>query len=229
MNLFEIFKHYAKKKSLRQLVANFRNEYVTNGIDEDKLSSNPIIQFEKWLEEAVTNKVNEPNIMHLATVDKGGIVSCRAVLLKGFDESGFVFYTNYNSRKADDLNENNHAAITFLWMELFRQVRIEGMVHKDSSEESDIYFASRPRDSQIGAIASAQSKILGNRTELENNFKKIEKEFTGMQISRPQNWGGYRLEPTSIEFWQGRAGRLHDRIIYILNENNLWQKQRLYP
>ncbi len=225
----EFFKKYIQKKPLRQLVANFRNEYITNGIDESKLSSNPILQFEKWFEEAVHAKVNEPNIMHLATANKKGEVSCRAVLLKGFDENGFVFYTNYHSNKAADLEENNRAAITFLWMELFRQVRIEGKVQRVSSEDSDIYFASRPRQSQVGAIASAQSSVLKTRAELEQKYKMLEEQFKGNPIPRPQNWGGYCLVPQKIEFWQGRASRLHDRILYTKDESGNWIICRLFP
>lgn len=229
MNLFKNLKEHSRKKTIGQLVANFRNEYITNGIDENKMNSNPIYQFEKWFREAVNNKVNEPNIMHLATANNSGKVSCRAVLLKGFDEKGFVFYTNYQSSKAADLEENNNAAITFLWMELFRQVRIEGTVQKVSSADSDIYFASRPRQSQIGAISSAQSKILNTRDELDKNYKEIERQYIGKPIPRPQNWGGYCIVPQKIEFWQGRSSRLHDRILYTKDESDKWIVSRLFP
>jgi pyridoxamine 5'-phosphate oxidase len=167
--------------------------------------------------------------MHLATANNSGKVSCRAVLLKGFDEKGFVFYTNYQSSKAADLEENNNAAITFLWMELFRQVRIEGTVQKVSSADSDIYFASRPRQSQIGAISSAQSKILNTRDELDKNYKEIERQYIGKPIPRPQNWGGYCIVPQKIEFWQGRSSRLHDRILYTKDESDKWIVSRLFP
>ncbi len=222
INLFQ-------KKSLRQLVSNFRNEYISNGIDEASLKSNPIDQFEDWFNEAVDNKLIEPNVMHLSTATPDGKPSGRIMLLKGFDERGFTFFTNYNSRKANELAENKFAVMTFLWLGLFKQVRIEGTVEIISTKESDDYFNSRPRGSQIGAWVSAQSKPISDRTELEKKVDEIEKRFEGKAVTRPDNWGGYRLVPVCIEFWQGRASRLHDRIQYKLEEDHSWTKQRLSP
>lgn len=219
-----------QNKSLRQLVANFRNEYMSNGIDESTMADDPVVQFEIWFEDAVRNKLHEPNVMHLSTATPEGKPSGRVLLLKGFDERGFVFFTNYDSRKGDELQANKYAAMTFLWLELYRQVRIEGTVEKISGIDSDEYFRSRPRDSRIGAVVSSQSKPLNSRRELEEEFRRLESEFKEEEIPRPENWGGYRLIPSSIEFWQGRASRLHDRILYTRDEAEVcWRKQRLYP
>lgn len=216
-------------KSVRQLITVFRTEYISQGIDIKKVSENPIDQFEKWIKNAIKNKVILPNAMHLSTVGTDGRPSGRIVLLRGFDERGFVFFTNYDSRKGFELKNNNYASITFFWRELFRQVRIEGDVYQIREEESDKYFQSRPRESQIGAMASDQSKILENRNVLEKKVTELEDSYKGQRIPRPANWGGYYLSPVSIEFWQGRTHRLHDRIVYILDKNNIWNIQRLYP
>ncbi len=218
-----------KNKSLRQLVANFRNEYISHGLDEKDVDPDPIVQFEKWFEDAVKNKVNEPNVMHLSTADSDGKPSGRIMLLKGFNENGFVFYTNYDSRKGNELRVNSFASMTFLWLELYRQVRIEGKVKPLTSQESDEYFHSRPRGSQIGAFASSQSRILNSRAELEKAAEDIEVRFKDKEIPRPENWGGFCLVPESIEFWQGRANRLHDRIKYQREQNETWTIKRLYP
>jgi pyridoxamine 5'-phosphate oxidase len=211
------------------LVANFRTEYVSEGIKESDMEEDPILQFEKWFNEAVKNKISEPNVMHLSTVSFDGKPSGRIVLLKGFDEKGFVFFTSYDSRKGIELKENNFAALTFLWLELYKQVRIEGTVSKITPEESDAYFSSRPRGSQISAVASSQSSIISNRNELEKKVEELEEEFRNKPVPRPENWGGYCLFPDIVEFWQGRANRLHDRIRYKLRENNVWKKERLSP
>jgi pyridoxamine 5'-phosphate oxidase len=216
-------------KSLRQLVANFRNEYISNGINETELKDNPIDQFEVWLNEAVKNKLQEPNTMFLSTATPEGKPSGRVILLKGFDEHGFVFYTNYDSRKGHELSNNHFASLTFLWLELFKQVRIEGTVQRISATESDNYFNSRPRNNQIGAWVSNQSQAIADRKVLENKMTEIEKQFGGKPIPRPKNWGGYCLSPTAVEFWLGRASRLHDRILYQLQDDNTWTKQRLAP
>jgi pyridoxamine 5'-phosphate oxidase len=218
-----------RNKSLRQLVANFRNEYLEHGIDEHRMLENPIDQFEVWFHEAVKNKLPEPNALHLVTATTDGKPSGRVMLLKGYDENGFIFFTNYQSRKGQELDWNQHAAITFLWLELIRSVRIEGIVSKVSEAESDEYFQSRPRKSQIGAWVSEQSNHLHNRKDLDERFKETEKLFKGKPIARPPHWGGYRLKPHHIEFWQGRASRLHDRILYTLEENGVWNRQRLFP
>ncbi|MEZ4691763.1 MAG: pyridoxamine 5'-phosphate oxidase [Ignavibacteria bacterium] len=229
MSFFKDIKGQFHNKSIGQLVANFRTEYISNGIDEKNMGDDPIIQFEKWFNDAVKSKIPEPNIMHLSTVSSDCKPSGRVLLLKGFDENGFVFYTNYDSRKGNDLGKNKNAAMTFLWFELYRQVRIEGTVEKISPEESDKYFHSRPRGSQISAVASSQSSIIENRDVLEKKVKELEKEYQNKPVPRPENWGGYCLSPFSIEFWQGRASRLHDRIIYKLQSNNIWKKERLAP
>ncbi|MFH1004239.1 MAG: pyridoxamine 5'-phosphate oxidase [Bacteroidota bacterium] len=214
---------------MRQLVANFRNEYISRGINEKDIAESPFLQFEKWFEEAVKNKVSEPNALHLSTVSADGKPSGRVMLLKGFDERGFVFFTNYESRKSKEMENNNYASLTFFWHELFRQVRIEGKVYMVSSEESDTYFQSRPRGSQIGAIASAQSCILASRKDLEIKVNEIEHQYKNKPIPRPACWGGFRLSPTNMEFWQGRINRLHDRIRYELQQDNIWHIQRLFP
>ena len=216
-------------KSLRQLVANFRNEYISNGINESELKDNPIDQFEVWLNEAVKNKLREPNAMFLATATPDGKPSGRVVLLKGFDERGFIFYTNYGSRKAIELDKNNAASLTFLWLEIYKQVRVEGTVQRISDKESDQYFNSRPRESQIGAWASDQSQPIANRDVLEREMEALVKQLEGKPIPRPENWGGFCVKPQQIEFWLGRANRLHDRILYQRSDDNIWTKQRLSP
>lgn len=218
-----------KSKSLRQLIANFRNEYISNGIDEAVLADNPIDQFEIWLHEAVKNKLPEPNLMHLSTATCEGKPSGRIMLLKGFDNSGFVFFSNYESRKGNELTSNPYAAITFLWLALVRQVRIEGKVSQVSAAESDVYFQSRPRTSQISAWISEQSKVLSTRAEFESRFRQADKLFNGKPVERPPHWGGYCLKPSRVEFWQGRAGRMHDRIAYVSNADGSWEIQRLFP
>jgi len=229
MKFTQITKKDLQHKSVRQLVANFRNEYISEGIDEKDILKDPVQQFEKWFNEAVSNKLAEPNVMHLSTAGENGRPSGRIVLLKGFDENGFVFYTNYDSRKGKELQNNRYASLTFLWLELYRQVRIEGKVHPVSAEESDNYFKSRPRGSQIGALASTQSKILDSRDALEKIAAELDNKYKDKPVPRPENWGGYCLKPDLIEFWQGRANRLHDRILYTLCNENKWMIQRLFP
>ena len=229
MNILKTIINHFQTKSFRQLVSNFRNEYISNGINETNLKSNPIDQFENWFNEAVDNKLIEPNVMCLSTASVDGKPSGRIMLLKGFDERGFVFYTNYDSRKANELAENNFATMTFLWLELYKQVRIEGTVQPVSPIESDNYFKSRPRGSQISTWVSSQSKPIANRIELEKKVAEIEKQFQGKPVPRPDNWGGFCLSPVLVEFWQGRANRLHDLIQYKLENDKIWTKQRLSP
>jgi pyridoxamine 5'-phosphate oxidase len=213
----------------RQSTSNIRNKFTGQGIDENDMASNPIMQFRKWYDEALKYEVYEPDAMHLATATPDGIPSGRMVLLKGFDKKGFVFFTNYESRKAYELKKNNSAALTFYWPELYRQVRIEGKVNKINVKDSDIYFQARPRGSQISADASAQSHVVESRVELEKMAYEIEQKYLDKPIPRPINWGGFCLSAEVVEFWQGRDNRLHDRIQYKLEQDNGWLIQRLYP
>ncbi|MCC5943923.1 MAG: pyridoxamine 5'-phosphate oxidase [Bernardetiaceae bacterium] len=207
-------------------IADLRAEYALNSLDESDVMPDPIAQFKKWFAEALRAEIPEPNALHLATVTPNGKPAGRIVLLKELD-SGFVFYTNYESRKAQELAQNPSAALTFLWLELERQVRVEGRIEKVSAQESDEYFKSRPLASQIGAIASPQSQVIPNRDYLEKAQQAWQAK-AGEPIKRPENWGGFRLIPNYIEFWQGRKSRLHDRIAYT-DEGKQWKIQRLAP
>lgn len=193
------------------------------------LEQNPFKQFEKWLAEALAAQVAAPDAMTLATATKTGYPSARTVLLRKFDEDGFVFYTNYTSQKAQELAENPNAALTFYWPELHRQVRVAGQVERVSPEESDEYFQSRPRQSCLGAWASEQSQVISSREVLEKRLTELTAEFEGQDVRRPPFWGGYRLRPLMIEFWQGRANRLHDRFRYNYQAENSWLIERLSP
>lgn len=216
-------------QSIRKLIAVLKSEYISPGINMKDIADNPPDQFEKWIEEAIKKKVSMPNAMHLVTVGKNGRPSGRMMLLRGFDERGFVFFTNYDSRKGNELRNNNFASMTFFWNELYRQVRIEGYVHRLPADESDTYFQSRSRESQISAFASEQSRILESRESLENKVSELKHRFDNQPIPRPPHWGGFYLSPIQVEFWQGRSHRLHDRIRYRLEKDNFWNIQRLYP
>jgi len=209
-------------------LAELRNDYARGSLDEQHVDADPIRQFQLWFQQALDAQVPEPNAMTLATVDEQGQPSARIVLVKGADERGFVFFTNYESRKGHDLAINPRASLLFYWIELERQVRIEGKVEKTSAQESDAYFASRPLGSRIGAWASEQSRELPSRTLLEEREKAFAERF-GDNPPRPPQWGGYRLVPAKIEFWQGRPSRLHDRILYVRNADAGWQISRLAP
>ena len=210
-------------------IAALRKEYATSQLSESELLPNPIQQFEKWWNEALTSAIEEPNAMTLATASSDGLPSARIVLLKGFDENGFIFFTNYKSFKGNQLEENPKACLVFFWKELERQVRVTGFVQKTSNKESDTYFKSRPPGSQLGAIISPQSQVIDNRDWLENNYSKLEKEAAQHDLQRPSHWGGYCVKPVIIEFWQGRKSRLHDRIQYTLDEKATWKIERLAP
>lgn len=210
-------------------ISNIRAEYSKKELRESNVASDPFSQFKIWFGEALESEVAEPNAMHLATINSLNRPSGRVVLLKSFDATGFVFYTNYNSRKATEMAHNAFAAITFFWPELERQVRIEGFIQKNSEFESEKYFQERPRLSQIGAWASPQSQILPSRTVLEENFNSCQEKFGEGKIPKPQHWGGYILKPDYFEYWQGRRSRLHDRIIYTPQPNNEWAIKRLAP
>jgi pyridoxamine 5'-phosphate oxidase len=209
-------------------IAALRENYTKGSLDVSDVSFVPLEQFQMWFDEAISSELLEPNALLLSTVSAKGKPSSRIVLLKGLD-NGFKFYTNYLSRKGTELIENPNACITFFWAELERQVRIEGTIEKVSAEESDEYFQSRPKGSQIGAWTSNQSMVIGNREVLEEREKHLIEKFGNNPIPRPPHWGGYRLVPNYIEFWQGRPSRLHDRIAYTLMENDEWKIERLSP
>lgn len=200
-------------------------------LNENSVNKNPIKQFQIWFEDAINlTKLPHPEAMILSTADSDGKPSARTLLLKHFDEKGFVFFTNYDSRKGKELLRNPWGAITFYWAELERQVRIRGKVVRTSVKESDDYFTSRPKASQLGALASPQSNVIENRDFLDNNFRKLEEKYIDYSlIPRPNYWGGYRLIHQTIEFWQGRPNRMHDRISYNLLSNGKWRIERLAP
>jgi pyridoxamine 5'-phosphate oxidase len=210
-------------------IADLRKEYSKQTLLEKDVDQNPFIQFNKWWDETMKSELEEANAMTLATATRDGIPSARIVLLKSVSEDGFVFFTNYSSQKGKELLENPNACLVFFWKELERQVRISGKVEKISAGESDEYFASRPEGSRIGAWASPQSSIISSREVIEKNTEKYRQEFAEGPIKRPPHWGGYVVRPTVIEFWQGRANRLHDRIQYALHEGNAWKIERLAP
>jgi len=201
---------------------------VTLGLSEESAGTDPLALFSRWYREAERSGILLPESMALATATPEGRPSVRFVLLKGFDAQGFVFYTNYGSRKAVELQSNPEGSLIFHWAALQRQIRLEGLVSRVAREESEAYFRTRPRGSQIGAWASAQSEPLGSRSLLEERVKKYEAEFKGGEVPLPPFWGGYRLEPRTMEFWQGRANRLHDRIRFT-RKGEGWERVRLYP
>jgi pyridoxamine 5'-phosphate oxidase len=210
-------------------IAAIRKDYKLKTLNEEDIDSNPIKQFDKWWDEAINSNIEEVNAMTLATATLQGKPSARIVLLKGYNEYGFSFFTNYDSHKGSELAANPQSSLVFFWKELERQVRIEGITEKVTAAESDTYFSSRPIGSRIGAWASPQSKVIKQREEIETNVKKYEQAFATTSINRPEYWGGYRVKPQLIEFWQGRPSRLHDRIQYSLQENGQWKIERLAP
>lgn len=213
---------------LRKYISNLRHDFTLQHLDESLVEQEPFLQFEKWMKEAAQAQLPEPNAFVLSTATKEGKPSGRVLLLRDFSHSGFVFYTNYNSRKGKEITENPYAAMTFFWQQLERQIRVEGRIEKLSKEISDKYFSERPRESQVGAWTSPQSSILKNREELEELNKKYHVKFKNNEVFRPGFWGGFILIPDKVEFWQGRPGRLHDRIQYE-KEKTGWKICRLAP
>lgn len=209
-------------------IADIRKEYKMQTLLESDVDADPVLQFGKWWDEAVRSDIDELNAMTLATATADGIPSARIVLLKEYNHEGFVFFTNYKSRKGNELEENPQACLVFFWKELERQVRVCGPVKKISASASDAYFSSRPKESQLGAWASEQSTVIGERAVIEKRSAQYREQFANDNIPRPDWWGGYLVKPQIIEFWQGRPGRLHDRIRYSL-EKGLWKIERLAP
>lgn len=209
-------------------IASLRNEYIKSSLNMDSVEESPFDQFTKWLVEAHKLQVLEPNAMILSTADRTGKVTQRTVLLKGFDKDGFVFYTNYHSQKAKQISDNRNVSVLFPWLPLERQVIVTGQVEKTSREESERYFKSRPYNSQLGALASEQSAEVPNRAVLEDQLESLRRTYKEGEVPMPDHWGGFRIVPQTIEFWQGRPSRLHDRIMYELHDGN-WTKKRLSP
>lgn len=210
-------------------IADIRKDYQLQTLVETDIATNPIEQFNKWWDEAVNSELDEVNAMTLATASASGMPSARIVLLKSFSAEGFIFFTNYNSHKGKELEENPFACLVFFWKELERQIRITGSIEKVDGAESDEYFNSRPVGSRIGAWASPQSSVIPSRETIESNLVKYQQKFAGGEITRPPHWGGFIVKPTIIEFWQGRPNRLHDRIQYSKLEDGKWKIERLAP
>jgi len=208
-------------------LADMRKDYGIAGLLEKDLAKNPFRQFETWFAEAEAAKVPEPNAMTLATADRAGRPSARTVLLKAVDGRGFVFYTNYESRKGRELADNVQAALVFPWITMERQVIVEGPVARVSREEAEVYFHSRPRASQLAAWASPQSTVVAGRPVLEESYRVVERKYEGREVPLPPQWGGYRLSPVTVEFWQGRRSRLHDRLRYRREDGGDWVVERL--
>ena len=219
----------AKKLLMNLSISDLRQNYTLAGLSEADAAEDPLEQFRNWFEQALEAQLKEPNAMTLATINPDGFPSARIVLLKHFDGAGFVFYTNYDSTKGQHLQQKPRAALVFWWVELERQVRIEGKVTKISAAESDRYFGSRPRDSQLGAWVSSQSEVIANREVLEQKFRQLQQKYADRDIPRPANWGGFRVVPITCEFWQGRPSRLHDRLRYRLLDDGSWCRERLSP
>jgi pyridoxamine 5'-phosphate oxidase len=209
-------------------LAGLRRSYALSMLDEGAVDADPIHQFERWFADAVTAEALEPNAMTLATTSRDGVPSARIVLLKGVDAQGFVFFTDYRSRKAAELTENPLAALVFLWKEIERQVRVTGAVTRVTETESEAYFRSRPAGSRLGAWASHQSAVISNRAVLEERLRDVTAQFPDGDVPLPAHWGGYRVVPDEIEFWQGRPDRLHDRLLYQRTESG-WTVSRLSP
>ena len=213
---------------MKDTLTQLRREYRASSLDESGVAGDPLVEFRRWFAEAHAAGVDEPNAMTLATVSAEGLPRARVVLLKDVDDSGFVFFTNYESAKGREMARCEAAALVFLWLPLERSVRVEGRVERVDAATSDAYFAQRPRASQLGASASPQSRVVADRSELERSFADAEARFAGAEVPRPTGWGGYRVVPASVEFWQGRQSRLHDRLRY-RRVDGAWRIERLAP
>lgn len=209
-------------------IADLRKDYSRASLSELDVAADPVVQFSTWFDEAIKAEIPEPNAMSVATVGADGKPSSRIVLLKQVDSAGFTWFTNYHSRKGQDIQAHPYVALLFHWVELERQVRIEGKIERVAATESDAYFSSRPLRSQLGAIASAQSQAVDRRETLETQFAAAEQQY-GTHPVRPAHWGGYRVVPDKLEFWQGRPSRLHDRVVYTREADGSWSRQRLQP
>lgn len=218
-----------QQRNMNTSLAELRRDYTLQELSETDVNLNPFKQFQKWFDHSLAAQLPEPNAMTLATAAQDGKPSARIVLLKAYDERGFVFYTNYKSHKGQELADNPQAALVFWWAELERQVRIEGCVQKVSDQESDEYFHSRPVTSRLGAWVSEQSRVISSREVLALRLQELKTEYENQHIPRPPHWGGYRVIPTVIEFWQGRPSRLHDRLNYRRGDNDSWLIERLSP
>lgn len=210
-------------------IAQLRKDYTLHALTESEVNASPIEQFTRWWNQALESKIDEVNAMALSTINRLGHPESRIVLLKGYSSEGFVFFTNYQSDKGTQLQNNSNCSLLFFWKELERQVRINGKATKISEKDSDNYFMSRPEGSQIGAWASPQSQVVESQEWLQKNFEKIQLSYTDKAISRPPHWGGFVVHPSTIEFWQGRPSRMHDRIRYSLQSNSEWKVERLAP
>ncbi|HKJ43037.1 MAG TPA: pyridoxamine 5'-phosphate oxidase [Sunxiuqinia sp.] len=210
------------------MLRDIRNNYQKNKLEENQLTTKPILLFKAWLDEAIKLKVNEPTAMVIST-SMDNQPDSRVVLLKEIKEDGFIFYTNYGSNKGTQIAKNKRVALNFFWPELERQVRVKGTIQKTEESVSVDYFSARPRDRQLGALSSAQSQVVESREKLEADFKQLEQKYEGQEIPKPENWGGYEITPHEIEFWQGRPGRLHDRIRYYKQPDRAWTFKRLSP
>jgi pyridoxamine 5'-phosphate oxidase len=213
----------------KEQLESIRKDYRLASLDEHDVAADPLVQFERWFDEVLASDVEEPSAMTLATGSSDGRISARIVLLKGVDEQGFYFYTNYDSRKGRQIKENPYGALVFFWKELERQVRVEGSITKAPASRSTEYFQSRPEMSRIGACVSPQSQVIPDRNFLEEKVRSFQTKHKGKPIERPDNWGGYTLYPEKIEFWQGRASRLHDRLQYTREAGHGWRISRLAP